>query len=108
MHDGLLGSENDAWDADKHGGQLVLVTLGGGHYARANQLAAMEGVWLGHMLATRPSVRTGGERGCLGTWKQSIEAGLEATRTSFPEAISFAPWTKKRSKVGNDKPYGLP
>ena len=31
----------------------MLVTLGGGHYApRANQLAALDGVWLGHMLAT--------------------------------------------------------
>ncbi len=100
MHDGLLGPDNDAWDADKHGGQLVLVTLGGGHYApRANQLAAIEGVWLGHMLATYALPFERAENGdVLGTWKQSIEAGLEATRTSFPGGDIVCSMDKKAFK----------
>lgn len=100
MHEGLLGSENDAWDADKHGGQLVLVTLGGGHYApRANQLAAIEGVWLGHMLATYALPFVQAENGdVLGTWKQSIQAGLEATRTSYPGGDIVCSMDKKAFK----------
>ena len=100
IHDGLLESENDAWDVDKHGGQLVLVTLGGGHYApRANQLAAREGVWLGHMLATYALPFEQAENGdVLGTWKQSIEAGLEATRTSFPGGDIVCSMDKKAFK----------
>ena len=100
IHDGLLESENDAWDVDKHGGQLVLVTLGGGHYApRANQLAAREGVWLGHMLATYALPFEQAENGdVLGPWKQSIEAGLEATRTSFPGGDIVCSMDKKAFK----------
>lgn len=100
MHHGLLGSEGDAWDVEQHEGQLVLVTLGGGHYApRANQLASLEGVWLGHMLATYALPFERGEHGeVLGTWKQSIEAGLDATRTSFPGGDIVCSMDKKAFK----------
>jgi len=100
MHHGLLGSEDDAWDIEQHEGQLVLVTLGGGHYApRANQLASLEGVWLGHMLATYALPFERGEHGeVLGTWKQSIEAGLAATRTSFPRGDIVCSMDKKAFK----------
>ena len=63
-----------------------MVTLGGGHYApRANQLAALDGVWLGHMLATYALPFEQGDDGqILGAWKQSILAALSSTRASFP------------------------
>lgn len=100
MQVGLLGSEDDAWSPAKHQGQLVLVTLGGGHYApRANQLAALDGVWLGHMLATYALPFELEENGEVrGTWKQSIRAGLEATRTSFPGGDIVCSMDKKAFK----------
>ena len=33
MREGLLHAPEGAWDEAKHAGELVLVTLGGGHYA---------------------------------------------------------------------------
>ena len=100
MQTGLLGPEDDAWLPAKHQGQLVLLTLGGGHYApRANQLAALEGVWLGHMLATYAlpfELAENGEVG--GTWQQSISAGLEATRASFPGGDIVCSMDKKAFK----------
>ena len=100
MQTGLLGPEDDAWLPAKHQGQLVLVTLGGGHYApRANQLAALEGVWLGHMLATYALPFELAENGEVrGTWQQSISAGLEATRTSFPGGDIVCSMDKKAFK----------
>ena len=100
IHHGLLKREVDAWQPDLHAGQLVLVTLGGGHYApRANQLAALEGVWLGHMLATYalPFIRTDDDE-VLGTWRQSIQAGLDATRVSFPGGDIVCSMDKKAFK----------
>lgn len=86
IRDGLLQSSQTAWNAERHQGELVLVTLGGGHYApRANQLAALDGVWLGHMLATYALPFEQGDDGqILGAWKQSILAALSSTRASFP------------------------
>lgn len=100
IHRGLLTGEDDAWQPEKHAGQLVLVTLGGGHYApRANQLAALDGVWLGHMLATYalPFVRTGGDV-VAGNWRQSIQAGLDATRVAFPGGDIVCSMDKKAFK----------
>ncbi len=100
IREGLLASPDSTWDQAKHAGETVLVTLGGGHYApRANQLAALDGVWLGHMLATYalPFEQTSdGE--VLGTWKQSILAGLEATRRSFPGGELVCSMDKKAFK----------
>ena len=100
IHDGLLESENDAWDVDKHGGQLVLVTLGGGHYApRANQLAAREGVWLGHMLATYALPFEQAENGMF--WAHGSNPSrpaLKRARTSFPGGDIVCSMDKKAFK----------
>ena len=100
IREGLLDSPGATWNQEMHEGELVLVTLGGGHYApRANQLAAVEGVWLGHMLATYalPFEQTDdGE--VRGTWKQSILAALKATRRSFPGGEIVCSMDKKAFK----------
>ena len=97
MREGLLQAPEDAWNEAKHAGELVLVTLGGGHYApRANQLAALDGVWLGHMLATYALPFDQSSEGEItGTWKQSILAALEATRRSFPGGELICSMDKK-------------
>ena len=97
MREGLLHAPEDAWNEAKHAGELVLVTLGGGHYApRANQLAALDGVWLGHMLATYAlPFEQMSEGEITGTWKQSILAALEATRRSFPGGELICSMDKK-------------
>lgn len=86
MRQGLLEQPQTTWCPERNEGELVLVTLGGGHYApRANQLAALDGVWLGHMLASYAlpfEQMPDGEVG--GTWKPSILAALDSTRRSFP------------------------
>ncbi len=100
MHEGLLGRPEAAWDAAKNAGELVLVTLGGGHYApRANQLAALDGVWLGHMLATYalPFEQTS-EGAVVGAWRPSILAALESTRRSFPAGELICSMDKKAFK----------
>jgi len=97
MREGLLHAPEGAWDEAKHAGELVLVTLGGGHYApRANQLAALDGVWLGHMLATYAlPFEQMSEGEITGTWKQSILNALEATRRSFPGGELICSMDKK-------------
>jgi len=97
MREGLLHAPEGAWDEAKHAGELVLVTLGGGHYApRANQLAALDGVWLGHMLATYAlPFEQISEGEITGTWKQSILNALEATRRSFPGGELICSMDKK-------------
>ena len=97
MREGLLHAPEGAWDEAKHAGELVLVTLGGGHYApRANQLAALDGVWLGHMLATYAlPFEQMSEGEITGTWKQSILTALEATRRSFPGGELICSMDKK-------------
>ena len=97
MREGLLHAPEDAWNEAKHAGELVLVTLGGGHYApRANQLAALDGVWLGHMLASYAlPFEQSSEGQITGTWKQSILAALEATRRSFPGGELICSMDKK-------------
>ena len=100
MRDGLLKPSGSTWVEEIHAGEMVLVTLGGGHYApRANQLAALDGVWLGHMLATYAlpfEKTTEGEVG--GNWKQSILAALKATRRSFPGGELVCSMDKKAFK----------
>ena len=97
MREGLLQAPEDEWNEAKHAGELVLVTLGGGHYApRANQLAALDGVWLGHMLATYALPFDQSSEGKItGTWKQSILAALAATRRSFPGGELICSMDKK-------------
>jgi len=87
IRDGLLSPDVNTWsDVKNKDEQLVLVTLGGGHYApRANALAALENVWLGHMLATYalPFIKTEDEVPD-GTWKQAIDDAITSTRKAFP------------------------
>ncbi len=100
IRDGLLNQTlNIPWNEDEHAGQLVLITLGGGHYApRANALASIEGVWLGHMLATYalPFTRDGEDVG--GAWKQSMKAAIASTRQSFPGGQVVCSMDKKAFK----------
>jgi len=100
IRDTLL-SEDDTtrWSPTRNAGETVVVTLGGGHYApRANLLAAEEGIWLGHMLATYalPFEQIEGEVG--GNWKQAIDAALEATKKSFPLGDLVCSMDKKAFK----------
>jgi D-aminoacyl-tRNA deacylase len=101
IHDGLFDqSVNAAWNESEHRGTLVLVTLGGGHYApRANVLAGYDGVWLGHMLATYalPFVEQDGIPG--GTWAQSIEEAIRSTKQAFPGG-SIAVYMDKKAFKG--------
>jgi len=97
---GLNGSKQDGvWDSVEHSGELVLVTLGGGHYApRANKLALLDGVWLGHMLATYAlPFEKAEEEGSLpgGTWSQSISQALAATKVAYPGGKIICSMDKK-------------
>lgn len=100
IKDGLLVEKDNVWDPSVHEGQLVLVTLGGGHYApRANQLAALDDVWLGHMLATYALPFEQGPDGIVGgRWKQSVLAALKATRRAFPGGDIVCSMDKKAFK----------
>ena len=86
IRDGLLGQAGEVWDPSVHTGALVVVTLGGGHYApRASNLALIDGVWVGHMLANYALPFRQREDGdVVGNWRQSILAALAATRKAFP------------------------
>ena len=87
------------WDSKENADDLVLVTLGGGHYApRANKLASLDGVWLGHMLATYalPFVKSDDEtQPPGGTWKQSIDSAISATKLAFPNGRIVCSMDKK-------------
>ena len=95
----LDGNNIGLWNSNDNAGELVLVTLGGGHYApRANKLASMNGVWLGHMLATyalpfEKPVDENTQPG--GTWKQSIDSVLDATMQAFPNGKIVCSMDKK-------------
>ena len=93
------GASIGLWDPVSNAEELVLVTLGGGHYApRANKLAALEGVWLGHMLATYalPFVKPEDENESPGgTWQQAIDSAINATRQAFPNGKVVCSMDKK-------------
>ena len=100
LRDGLLhGSETD-WNQTVREGEVVVVTLGGGHYApRASQLGAIDGVWLGHMLASYALPFIQSEDGTIGgTWRQSIMGALESTREAFPGGDLVCSMDKKAFK----------
>ena len=100
IRDGLLNEPECDWNPTVHEGQVVLVTLGGGHYApRASQLAALDGVWLGHMLATYALPFTRDDDGSIeGTWKQSILGALASTKKAFPGGEVVCSMDKKAFK----------
>ena len=93
------GASIGLWDPVSNAEELVLVTLGGGHYApRANKLAALEGVWLGHMLATYALqfVKPEDENESPGgTWQQAIDSAINATRQAFPNGRVVCSMDKK-------------
>ena len=102
ISDGMGFSDGEnigLWDPEDNAGELVLVTLGGGHYApRANKLASLNGVWLGHMLATyalpfEKPLDENDQPG--GTWKQSIDSALGATMQAFPNGKIVCSMDKK-------------
>ncbi|GAV79539.1 tRNA_deacylase domain-containing protein [Cephalotus follicularis] len=71
----------------------VLLGLGGGHYApRHMDIVLKDGVWVGHLLSgyslpmEDPSQSYADDcvQGIGGTWKHSIKAAFEATRSAFP------------------------
>lgn len=100
MREGLLvQDEQTCWNEEIHRGQTVVVTLGGGHYApRANLLGSMEGVWLGHMLATYALPFEQTEQGVVGSWRQAIGAAIEATKQAFPGGDLVCSMDKKAFK----------
>ena len=62
----------------------------------------MDGVWLGHMLATYalPFEKSEDEHQQPGgTWKQSIESALMQLRRPFQMAKLFVRWIKKPSRL---------
>ena len=100
---GLDGSDGfGRWDPVGNDGDLVLITLGGGHYApRANTLSQLDGVHLGHMLATyalpfTPALQEGDLPG--GNWMQSIDAAFRSTRAAFPNGKIIFSMDKKAFK----------
>lgn len=99
-HDALFEvGYGSVWNEEQHSGSLVLITLGGGHYApRANVLAGYNDVWLGHMLATYalPFEKNDGVPG--GNWAQSIDAAVDSTMRSFPGAQIVVYMEKKAFK----------
>lgn len=100
LRDGLLDDSETGWNQTVHEGEVVLVTLGGGHYApRASQLGTLDGVWLGHMLASYalPFIQTE-DGNVLGTWRQSILGALASTREAFPGGDLVCSMDKKAFK----------
>jgi D-aminoacyl-tRNA deacylase len=97
IRDSLLSDEDTTlWSPVRNKGETVIVTLGGGHYApRANLLASLEGVWLGHMLATYALPFEQAEGEVAGTWRQAIDAALDSTRRSFPNGDIVCSMDKK-------------
>ena len=101
-----LGMNDDKefgkWDANLNSGETVVVTLGGGHYApRANKLGSVDGIWIGHMLATyalpfiAPEIE-GDQPG--GTWKNSLTCAINSTKQAFPNGNVVCSMDKKAFK----------
>ena len=58
----------------------------------------MEGVWLGHMLATYALPFEQTEQGIGGSWRQAIGAAIEATEQAFPGGDLVCSMDKKAFK----------
>jgi len=99
IHRGL-GLDGSDGIGNWHGEGLVLITLGGGHYApRGNKLGMVDGVWLGHMLATYalPFTRDEDEN-VGGMWETSIRQAVLATKQAFPGGSIVCSMDKKAFK----------
>jgi D-aminoacyl-tRNA deacylase len=97
MREGLFEQQSGGcWDEKQHVGELVVITLGGGHYApRANLLGQLDGVWLGHMLATYALPFEQTENGVGGAWAQAMDAAIRTTRQTFPGGVLVCSMDKK-------------
>lgn len=97
---GLDGGQGfGSWSEAENSGEIVVITLGGGHYSpRGNLLGLNDKIWIGHMLANyalpfiAPQV-DGGE--VLGQWKNSIDAAVSSTKKAYPGAQIVFSWDKK-------------
>ena len=100
---GMNGNnEYGKWDSELNHGETVVVTLGGGHYApRANKLGAVEGIWIGHMLATYALPFTApeldGEKPG-GNWRNSLTSAINSTKNAFPNGNIVCSMDKKAFK----------
>ncbi len=96
------GKQIGLWDSEKNSGEPVIITLGGGHYSpRANKLGAMNGIWIGHMLATYAlpfDSQTNDDTLPGGNWKNSINSAIEATKIAFPNGKLICSMDKKAFK----------
>jgi len=87
---------------DWNGTDVVVITLGGGHYApRGNQLGLLENVRIAHMLASYalPFIKAeieGEKPG--GMWQSSIKSALVATKKAYPDGHIVASLEKKAFK----------
>lgn len=79
---------------------LVVVTLGGGHYApRGNALAMHPDVWIGHMLATYALPFERDEDGNIsGMWENSIRKAIASTNLAYPNGEIVCSMDKKAFK----------
>jgi len=100
---GLYGEPQiGVWDSKEHSGEPVIITLGGGHYSpRANKLGAIEGIWIGHMLATYAlPFEAIIDQDVLpkGNWINSINAAIKSTKRAFPNGNIICSMDKKAFK----------
>ena len=94
---GLDGGQGiGKWDGEG----IVVVTLGGGHYApRANMLGLHEHVWIGHMLATYALPFEKDDAGNIsGMWENSIRKAISSTKLAFPGGNVVCSMDKKAFK----------
>ena len=85
---------------------VIVLTVGGGHYApRANYLALLPHVWLGHMLASY-ALPFETEDSPGNQWKISMKSALESTQKAYPggqiicfmEKKAFKGWQRRLLK----------
>ncbi|KAL2327258.1 hypothetical protein Fmac_020685 [Flemingia macrophylla] len=103
------GTDIGNWSREKDN-KKILLGIGGGHYApRHMDVALKDNVWVGHLLSgyslpmddpSQSKGETNAEIG--GTWRHSIKAAYEATKSAFPggeilahlDHKSFKGWQK--------------
>ncbi|KAL2334216.1 hypothetical protein Fmac_015429 [Flemingia macrophylla] len=91
------GTDIGNWSREKDN-KKILLGIGGGHYApRHMDVALKDNVWVGHLLSgyslpmddpSQSKGETNAEIG--GTWRHSIKAAYEATKSAFPGGEIFA------------------
>jgi D-aminoacyl-tRNA deacylase len=96
---GLRGSHQiGVWDESTARQDLVVMTLGGGHYApRANHVGLLPRVRIGHMLATY-SLPFGTLEHPDEQWKVSLHSAYMATKQAFPNGTIVCMIEKKAFK----------